>query len=429
MTVAVLGLGYVGLVLAVGLAAEGHRVYGFDRDLSRADRLRAGEVPFFEPGLSEALKAVGDHLRVVASLADAVEGAEVVFLAVGTPSDEDGRADLTALYAVADALAPHLRPGVPVILKSTVPVGTGRRLAARLTAAAGFQVFTYSNPEFLAEGTALRDWTTPDRILLGGEGPGMALLEALYAPWAARGVPVLCMTQESAELAKYAANAMLAMRVALINEIAELCERAGGDVVEIARAVGMDPRIGPSFLRAGPGFGGSCFPKDLAALGALGTERDLPLPVVRAAAVSNDRARSRIAARLLEELPPGARVALWGMAFKAGTDDVRASPAGVIARTLLDAGVEVIAWDPEARPDATFAGITLAKTPLDAVDGADALVLATEWEHFQKVEPREVARRMRGRLVYDGRNALNPEAWKQAGLRYRGVGRPDVESV
>ncbi|MBN2799631.1 MAG: UDP-glucose/GDP-mannose dehydrogenase family protein [Deltaproteobacteria bacterium] len=431
MQVAVIGLGYVGLVLAVGLGGLGHQVLGVDADSSRIAVLARGEIPLHEPGLAEHLARHRDHLRFSERVDDRLAEAQVVFVAVGTPPGVTGDADLSAVFRVAEAVGARLRRGAVVVIKSTVPVGTGARVEAILRRVAGFSIPVVSNPEFLAEGSALADFQRPDRIILGGSDAGA--MERVAGLFAGVGAPVLRMDRESAELSKYASNAMLAVRISFMNELSRLCEQVGADVTKVGESVGLDHRIGPAFLRAGAGFGGSCFPKDLSALEALGMRHGVRLGVVEAASLANVAQRRHLAQRVIDALGEGvrgARVALWGLAFKPGTDDLREASAGALLRDLIAAGAEVVGWDPVARPgdDPVFSGLSLAEGPLEAVDGADALVLVTEWDHFLTVDPEEVSRRMRGDLVFDGRNALKPDAWTGAGLRYRCVGRPALET-
>ena len=418
--IAVIGAGYVGLTMAVGATSLGHTVSVGERDEKRVAALREGACPLFEEGVAELLTEglAAEQLTFMTSNVEAIESAGFVFLAVPTPSAPDGSADLTVLYSVVEELAPHLGERV-LVLKSTVPVGTNRAVTERLRSA-GCSAPVVSNPEFLREGTALADFLHPDHIVVGGDDPeAVAQVAGLFD----QDCPVTMTDPMSAELVKYATNAYLATRVMMANSFADLCEVLGADIDAVTMGLGRDHRIGPHFLQPGPGFGGSCFPKDARALLDLAAEHGLDVPILAAAVQVNTARQERMAEMVLAEMVGADEpvVALWGLAFKAGTDDTRESPALNIGESLARRGVVVRAYDPEAT---TGEPITLCDSALDAATGADVLVVATEWPEFATEDLSEVAEVMRGDLVMDLRNLLDPEAVRAAGLRIRGVGKP-----
>jgi UDPglucose 6-dehydrogenase len=439
--VAVIGTGYVGLVTAACLADLGHRVVGVDSDAAKVRALEHDRVPIHEPGL-EALVAMhraADRLRFTTDLGGALEAVELVFIAVGTPADADGSTDLGAVTDAAAQVGARLAAPATVVVKSTVPIGTTERLgklvAAELRArGVAWRAPVIGNPEFLREGRAVRDFLEPDRIVVGASLPEHAeRLLAAYAPLVARGVPVLMLGPRSAELAKYAANAMLAARISFMNEMAAIAEAGGADIEEVRAGIGSDPRIGPEFLRAGIGWGGSCFPKDVASL-AHGARRFGVEPQMLAAVQAVNERQKRWAFERLRHAYAahdglrGRRIAVWGLAFKPGTDDLREAPSLALVTQLLAAGAEVAAWDPVALDGARR---QLGERPrlhwasgcLETLDGAHALVLATEWDEFRRADPHAVAARLADRLVLDGRNVLDREAWEGAGLTLWQVGR------
>ncbi len=419
--IAVIGAGYVGLTLAVGAAHVGHTVSVGERDQKRVAALRNRVCPIFEEGLADLLSEglVAGKLTFTTSNVEAVETAELVFLTVPTPSASNGSADLTVLNAVVDELAPHLGDKI-LVLKSTVPVGTNRDVTARLRTA-GCLAPVVSNPEFLREGTALADFLHPDHIVVGSDdADAVKRVAELFD----QGCPVTMTDPMSAELVKYATNAYLATRVMMANSFADLCEAPGADIDAVTASLGRDHRIGPHFLQPGPGFGGSCFPKDARALLDLAGEHGLDVPILAAAVKVNASRQERIAAAVLAEVTEVSEpvVGLWGLAFKAGTDDTRESPALNIGELIAARGANVQAYDPEA-----VAGdpIRLCESALDAATGTDVLVIATEWPEFTGEDLAEVAEAMRGDLVIDLRNLLDPEAVRTAGLRHRRVGKPE----
>ncbi len=417
------GAGYVGLVTGACFADLGHDVVIRDILPERIERLRAGEVPIYEPGLDEVIERNRERLHFTLDVHEAVDGAEFLYVAVGTPPTESGDADLAAVWAVVDEL-PEDVPGRPiVVMKSTVPVGTGAHVRARLDARGLSNVGYVSNPEFLAEGSAVADFTRPDRIVVGAFDQEDAdrvveLHQGIDGQVVHTDVP-------SAELVKLAANAFLSTRISFINEIANVCELVGADVVDVARGVGLDHRLGPHFLRAGIGFGGSCFPKDVSALKQLAGNEGYPFMLLHAVWEVNELQKRRVVQKLQKHLGPlrGKKIALLGLAFKPNTDDMREAPSRVIAYRLLSEGAQVRAWDPVAHP-ADLVGIELCDTVLDAVRDADAAVIVTEWPELASVASAEVREAMANPLIVDGRNLLDPESTQAAGFTYEGIGRP-----
>jgi UDPglucose 6-dehydrogenase len=417
------GAGYVGLVTGACFADLGHEVVIRDVVPERIERLRAGEVPIYEPGLDHVLERNADRIRFTLDVQEAVDGADFLYIAVGTPPTESGDADLRAVWAVVDELPADL-PGRPVVvMKSTVPVGTGETARARLDARGLTGVGYVSNPEFLAEGSAVADFMHPDRIVVGAFDDDHAervvdLHRGIESEVVRTDVP-------SAELVKLAANAFLSTRISFINEIANVCELVGADVVDVAKGVGLDHRLGPHFLRAGIGFGGSCFPKDVTALKQLAGNSGYQFMLLHAVWEVNELQKRRVVSKLQKHLGPlrGKTVALLGLAFKPHTDDLREAPSRVIAYRLLSEGAEVRAWDPVAHPD-DLHGIELCDTVLDAVRDADAAVIVTEWPELATLASAEVLEAMARPVIVDGRNLLDPVATRAAGFAYEGIGRP-----
>lgn len=417
MRTAVIGAGYVGLIQAVGLAAIGHEVVLADADGDKLARIGAGQPPMFEQGLGEMLTGAlrAGLLTTEPSNARAVADAEVVFLALPTPPAVDGSADVSLIDLVVSEVASSLADGAVVAIKSTVPVGTVERLASLL----GERVHVVSNPEFLREGRAVADFLNPDRIVIGARHhAGADRLVELYRPIDA---PVLVTDPVSAEMVKYASNGYLASRVTYANAIANVCEAVGADVHDVLLGMGYDQRIGHSFLRPGPGFGGSCFPKDTRALSRIAADAGYEFSFMDTVIAVNDQQRHRIIDKVRGAIGSltGSTVAIWGLAFKAGTDDVRESPAAWLASELRNEGATVRAYDPHARID----GVDLTDGPLEATKEADVLLVATEWPEFTRVDLRAVADAMRGSVVVDARNLLDPAGVRAAGLTYVGVGR------
>ncbi len=426
--IAVIGTGYVGLVTAAGFAELGSDVWCVDIDAAKVERLKRGETPIYEPGLEQLLQRNSERLHFSSELAPALEHARLLFVAVGTPPTYSGDADLSAVHAVADAIPAsgesRLGPRA-LVMKSTVPCGTGASLQ-RIFSEQGKDGLAYvSCPEFLKEGSAVEDFLRPDRVVVGDDGDwaGDAVVE-LYAPLEAK----LVRTDiASAEMVKLASNAFLATKISFINEIANVCEETGADVVEVARGMGLDDRIGPKFLRAGIGFGGSCFPKDVDALKQLAGNSGYHFQLLTAVIEVNELQKRRVIGKLHKHLGGlvGRRVALLGLAFKPDTDDMREASSLVLAARLNADGAVVTAYDPVAEQEARrlVGGVELADTALDAVRGADAVVLVTEWSEFLELDWGLVHEVMRGELVVDGRNALEPGAVRAAGLLYEGIGR------
>ena len=431
--IGVIGTGYVGLVTAVGFAELGSEVWCIDIDAAKIERLNQGEVPIFEPGLEEAMARNRERLHFSTDLSDALENARLLFVAVGTPPTYSGDADLGAVHAVVGAMPPS--DSHALVMKSTVPVGTGDAIK-RVFREQGKEGFRYvSCPEFLKEGSALTDFLAPDRVVVGDDGDwaGDALVD-LYRPLltaehGGAGTGELVRTDvNSAEMVKLAANAFLATKISFINEIANVCEETGADVVEVARGMGLDDRIGPKFLMAGIGFGGSCFPKDVNALKQLAGNSGYHFQLLNSVIEVNELQKRRVIGKLEKHLGSlvGQRIALLGLAFKPNTDDMREASSLVLAARLQAAGALVVAYDPISEREARHLmhGVEFADDALGAVTGADAVVLVTEWDEFKQLDMTAVAEAMRGDVLIDGRNALDPPAARAAGLRYEGIGRP-----
>lgn len=434
MNILVIGTGYVGLTTSACLASLGHRVVGYDVDARKIAMLKAGTLPIYEEGLEDLARRCGDRLSFSDTLEDAAREAEIIFLAVGTPASADGRIDLTAIEAAARSVAAVMNANATVVVKSTVVPGTAKRLREAIAEARGGLDFSVaSNPEFMREGTAVNDFLCPDRIVLGtDDSRALAHLRAVYAPLAKSGATVVETTTVNAEMAKYASNAMLALRIGFINGIADLCEAVSGDVETVARIVGADSRIGSHFLRAGPGFGGSCFPKDIMALAAIGRTEDARQPLIETLIAENERRQQRLVARALEMLsaPEGARVGVLGTAFKAGTDDLRHAIAVPILSTLLKAGAKITVFDPAAghATQELFPQVEVAQDPYDAAQEAELLLILTEWPEIAALDPARLAVVMRGTRILDYRNLLNPDAAQQAGFDYYGIGRGNAHA-
>jgi UDPglucose 6-dehydrogenase len=420
--IAVFGAGYVGLVTGACFADLGHDVVVRDIVSDKIDALRRGEIPIHEEGLTELLERNSERLTFTTEVAEALEEAEVVFVAVGTPPLHSGDADLTAVWTVVDEL-PRGDRRIVLAMKSTVPVGTGRTVRHRLDERGLENVGYVSNPEFTAEGTAVHDFMHPDRIVIGAfDSADADVVERLHAGIDA---PVIRSDVASAEMIKLAANAALVTRISFINEIANVCEATGADVLTVAEGIGLDHRIGPSFLRAGIGFGGSCFPKDSLALKQLAANSGYSFQLLNAVIEVNELQKRRVIGKLERRLGSlrGKQIALLGLAFKPGTDDMREAPSLVLAARLRAEGAEVRAWDPVADGAAQLDGVEIASSALEAVDGADAAVIVTEWPELRELDWAEAGRRMRNRLLIDGRNMLDAEALRAHGFEYEGIGR------
>jgi UDPglucose 6-dehydrogenase len=421
--IAIFGAGYVGLVTGACFADLGHEVVVRDVLPERIERLRAGEVPIYEPGLEEVLKRSRDRISFTLDVGEAVDGAEFLYVAVGTPPTASGDADLGAVWTVVDELPQDVQGRPLIVMKSTVPVGTGAHVRARLDARGLDNVGYVSNPEFTAEGTAVRDFMEPDRVVIGAfeQADGDAV-EALHAGIDA---PVVRAEVSSAELIKLAANAFLVTRISFINEIANVCELVDADVTRVAEGIGLDHRLGPHFLRAGLGWGGSCFPKDSLALKQLAANSGYHFQLLNAVIEVNELQIRRVVQKLQQRLGNlrGRTIALLGLAFKPNTDDMREAPSRIIAYRLLAEGAQVRAWDPVARP-ADLEDVEICDSVLAAVREADAAVIVTEWPQLRELTTVEVRDAMARPLIVDGRNLLDPAAAAAVGFEYEGIGRP-----
>jgi len=434
------GTGYVGLVTGACLAEVGNDVLCLDVDRAKIDVLNRGGVPIHEPGLLEMIRrsVAAQRLHFTTDVDAAVRHGTLQFIAVGTPPDDDGSADMRHVLAAARAIGERMNDYKVVVDKSTVPVGTADRVRetiagelARRGADVPFAVV--SNPEFLKEGAAIEDFMRPDRVVIGADDErAIMLLRAVYAPFQRNHERLLVMDVRSAELTKYAANAMLATRISFMNELANLAEALGADVEHVRQGIGSDPRIGYHFLYPGAGYGGSCFPKDVRALQFTAREHRQPLRILAAVEAVNEAQKSRLVAKVAARLGGDLsrrRIAVWGLAFKPNTDDMREAPSRTVVAGLVERGATVSAYDPVAMDEArrifaSLHGLAFAASPLEAVDGADALVVITEWQEFRSPDFAELKRRLRQPLIFDGRNLYDAELVRGAGLEYFGIGRP-----
>ncbi|NUQ19129.1 MAG: UDP-glucose/GDP-mannose dehydrogenase family protein [Sphingomonas sp.] len=436
MRIAMIGTGYVGLVSGACFADFGHRVCCIDKDVAKIDGLNDGVMPIWEPGLEALVKAnvQRGRLAFAKDLGENVRNADAVFNAVGTPARRgDGHADLTFVFDAVREVAKAIRPGTVVVTKSTVPVGTGDRIEEILHEEGVTDVSVASNPEFLREGAAIADFKHPDRIVVGAEDDrAQEVLKEIYRPLFLNRAPILFTGRRTAELTKYAANAFLAVKISFINEIADLCEAVDADVQDVARGIGLDNRIGPKFLHAGPGYGGSCFPKDTLALLQTADKFGVDQRIVRTTVEVNDDRKAhmvdRIAAAVGEDLT-GKRVAVLGLAFKPNTDDMREAPSIPLVNGLIERGAEVSAFDPVAREQAEkiLKGIEFASDAYEAAAGADALVIVTEWDEFRALDLEKIAEALRGKVLVDLRNVYDRVEAEEAGLAYYGIGRGRLE--
>jgi len=432
--ITIVGTGYVGLVSAACFAELGHEVIGVDIDEVKVKKLKAGQSPIFEPGLEELLvrNQQSGRLSFTTQLAEALPQCQVLFCAVATPPNEDHTADLRAVFSVCDAVAELIDHDLVFVNKSTVPVGTGHECEKRIASIVAkrkkkFRIPVISNPEFLREGSAVGDTLRPDRIIVGinGDEKARELMEELYQPLVRTERPLVFMSRESAEIVKYASNAFLATKISFINMLSELCEATGGNVRDIAKGIGLDERIGPRFLHAGIGYGGSCFPKDVKALLAIGRKLDLPLPIIQATQDINTHQRERFFQSLMNAIPENASIGIWGLAFKPNTDDMREAPSLDLIPMLLKMNHIVRAFDPVAMENAAKVlpkEVVYMNSPLEAAKDADAVILLTEWDVFRGVDLKELKAAMRGRALFDGRNVYDPEEIRAAGFTYRGIG-------
>jgi UDPglucose 6-dehydrogenase len=433
MKIAVVGTGYVGLVLGACLAENGNTVICVDKDQSKIDTLNAGRIPIYEPGLEELVRRNGqeDRLTFTTELGSAVQASEIVFIAVGTPQGEDGAADLQHVLAVARDIGRAMNKYTIVVDKSTVPVGTATRVRDVIAKETTQPFSVVSNPEFLKQGAAIEDFMKPDRVVVGiedGDDRAAALMKELYGPFTRTGAPILLMSTESAELSKYAANSILATRISFMNEIANVCELVGADVDAVRKAIGSDRRIGTSFLFPGVGYGGSCFPKDTQALLRSAADQGYDFKILRAVEDVNQRQKARLVEKMEQHFKDvsGRTIALWGLAFKPRTDDMREAPAIPIIEQLLKKGATVKAYDPAAAPVARrlFDGrIALCDKSYDALAGADALAIVTEWNEFREPDFRKMRTLMKTPVIFDGRNIYSPEQMQALGFTYFSIGR------
>ncbi len=432
MRIVMIGTGYVGLVSGACFSDFGHDVTCVDKDQAKIDALLAGEIPIFEPGLDElvARNVREGRLHFTLDLADAVPSADAVFIAVGTPSRRgDGHADLRYVYAAAREFAEYLSPGTVVVTKSTVPVGTGDEVERIIREARPDHEWSVaSNPEFLREGAAIEDFKHPDRIIIGcNDQHAEDVLEEIYRPLFINRSPLLKMARRGAELTKYAANAFLATKISFINEVADLCEKVGANVQDVARGIGLDNRIGAKFLHAGPGYGGSCFPKDTLALLKTGQDYDANLRIVEAVVTANDNRKRGMGRKVIHAMGGdtyGKTVALLGLTFKPNTDDMRDSPALAIVQTLQDAGANVRAYDPEGMEHAAkmMEGVTFCKDAYEAMDGADAVVIVTEWDAFRALDLARTKDLLNDLILVDLRNVYDRAEVERHGFKYVAVG-------
>jgi UDPglucose 6-dehydrogenase len=430
--VAVVGTGYVGLVVGACLAETGNDVVCADVDAAKIQNLKANKLPIYEPGLEPIVirNQREGRLTFTTDVGNAVERSEVVFIAVGTPPDEDGSADLQHVLAVATTIGKHMNATKVVVTKSTVPVGTAKKVRAQIARETTTPFHVCSNPEFLKEGAAIEDFMKPDRVVVGVDSPEAAkVIEELYTPFVRTGNPLIVMDIPSAEMTKYAANAMLATRISFMNQIAQLCETVGADVTQVRRGIGSDRRIGQAFLFPGPGYGGSCFPKDVKALIRTGSENKLPLEILSAVEAANHRQKKLLFEKLKRHLGSlnGKVIAVWGLAFKAETDDVRESPALVLIEELLAAGAKVQAHDPAAMETAAHhlgKRVTYAGHGFDALNGADALAIVTEWLEYRNPDFARMKQLLKRPLIVDGRNLYDPVKLGRLGFTYDSIGRP-----
>jgi UDPglucose 6-dehydrogenase len=433
MKIAVVGTGYVGLVLGACLAENGNTVACVDKDADKVATLRQGKVPIYEPGLEEMVRRNHgeERLSFTTELPSAVQAAEIVFIAVGTPQGEDGSADLTHVLDVAGAIGRAMNKYTVVVDKSTVPVGTAKRVHAVIAKETTQPFSVVSNPEFLKQGAAVEDFMKPDRVVIGvdpGDDRAGALMKELYGPFTRTGAPIMMMDTASAELCKYAANSILASRISFMNEVANMCELVGADVDQVRRAIGADRRIGSSFLFPGVGYGGSCFPKDVKALIKSASDHGYDFKILHAVEAANHAQKERLVAKMLAYFGSlkGKTIAVWGLAFKPRTDDMREAPAIVIIEGLLAQGASVRAYDPEATRTARSVfgdRITFCEKSYDALAGADALAVVTEWNNFREPEFAKMRELMRAPVVFDGRNIYSPENMRTLGFTYFSIGR------
>jgi len=428
------GTGYVGLVVGACLAETGNDVTCADTDAAKIDGLRDNQLPIYEPGLEPIVvrNQRSGRLQFTTDVGAAIERSDIIFIAVGTPQDEDGSADLQHVLGVAGTIGQHMNGSKTIVTKSTVPVGTAERVRAEIARHTTRSFHVCSNPEFLKEGAAVEDFMKPDRVVIGADDErAIALLRAVYSPFQRNHERMLVMDVCSAELSKYAANAMLATRISFMNELANLADELGADIEQVRQGIGSDPRIGYHFLYAGAGYGGSCFPKDVKALQFTARQHGRPMQILAAVEGVNEAQKLRLLEKITSRLGKdlrGTTFAVWGLAFKANTDDMREAPSRAIIGGLVQRGARVVAYDPVAIDEAkrvfgSLAALTYAASPLDAATDADALVVVTEWQEFRSPDFGELKRLLRQPLLFDGRNLFDPAQVRGAGLEYFGIGR------
>ncbi|MCC6493340.1 MAG: UDP-glucose/GDP-mannose dehydrogenase family protein [Pirellulales bacterium] len=435
MKIAVVGTGYVGLVTGTCFADSGNEVTCVDIDAKKIEALNRGEIPIYEPGLAELVEhnVEAQRLHFTTDLAAAVKPADIVYLAVGTPQGSDGAANLSALWSVVEHIAPHLRTDAVVVTKSTVPVGACARITGMLREFTGRDCDVASNPEFLKEGAAIEDFMKPDRVVVGVRRPEVAdCLHQLYEPFLRTEKPFLVMSPESAEMTKYVANAMLSTKISFINEMANLCERMGGDINDVRRGIGHDSRIGFAFLFPGVGYGGSCFPKDVRALEAMAVEHGVEPTILRAVDAVNERQKTILTDKIRDHFRgklAGKTLAVWGLAFKPRTDDIREAPALVLIDWLLAQGAKVQVHDPEALKNVQAhygERVAYYEMRMDALEGADALCIMTEWKDYNSPDFAEMYQLLASPVIFDGRNLYEPDRMRRRGYKYYSIGRPAV---
>jgi len=431
MKIAVIGSGYVGLVVGACLAENGNDVTCVDKDATKVRMLQRGRIPIYEPGLEELVRRnrAEKRLTFTTNLQQGVRSSQIIFIAVGTPTGEDGSADLRHVLDVAREIGKAMNGYKVIVDKSTVPVGTSEKVRDTIKKETNHPFSVVSNPEFLKQGAAIEDFMKPDRVVIGAEDTRSAeIMKELYAPFTRTGAPIMMMDCASAELCKYAANAMLATRISFMNEVANVCEAVGADVDQVRRAVASDRRIGPAFLFPGVGYGGSCFPKDVKALLRFAASQNYDFQILKAVETVNDRQKVRLLAKLKKHFGnlKGKRIALWGLAFKPKTDDMREAPAVPLIKGLLEAGASVVAYDPEAAKVARGIfgeQIEYASKSYDAIKGADALVIVTEWNEFREPDFTRIRKLLKAPVVFDGRNIYSPEQMRSLGFTYYSIGR------
>lgn len=432
MKVAVVGVGYVGLVAAACLADGGNHVVCVDNDAKKIADLKNGKIPIYEPGLTEVVKRNEDagRLTFTTSLQEGIDNSLVVFIGVGTPSAEDGSADISAVLHVAKEIACCMDSYRIIVTKSTVPVGTHEKVSEIISESTEVPFDYVSNPEFLKEGSAVDDFLKPDRVIIGTTNPAvMEIMKQLYAPFMRRSSRIIFMDPTSAEMTKYAANVMLATRISFMNELSGLCEVVGADIEKIRAGIGSDSRIGSAFLFPGVGYGGSCFPKDVRALIHTGRANDYPMTIAEAVGEANFAQQDRFAQKILDyykETSGSVSLGVWGLAFKARTDDTRESPAIRCIEKFLDAGMSIKAYDPEANAGHLAERIETVNNSYDVLDGADGLVVFTDWQEFRTPDFELMVEKLKNPVVFDGRNLYDPNYVKKQGIEYHSIGRLTV---